>query len=88
MSQVLLAKAKVEAEDAQRMLFGALNGIAALLLLDRNPADAIALYRQVISHTASCQPDGSSADVQEPIRMSAPTVASMHHVAGACLPGS
>lgn len=45
--QVLLAKAKVEAEDAQRMLFGALNGLAALLLADRQLADTVALYRQV-----------------------------------------
>ncbi|KAK9793457.1 hypothetical protein WJX73_010752 [Symbiochloris irregularis] len=46
--EVLLAKARVEAEDAQRLLFGALNGLAALMLLDARPADAVALYRQVL----------------------------------------
>lgn len=46
--QVLLAKAKNEAEDAQRLLLGALNGLAALMLVDARPADAVALYRQVI----------------------------------------
>ena len=45
--QVLLAKARVEAEDAQRMLSGALNGLAALLLADGRPVDAVSLYRQV-----------------------------------------
>ena len=51
--QVLLAKARVEAEDAQRMLFGALNGLAALLLADRQPGEAIALYRQASLRTSS-----------------------------------
>lgn len=46
-TQVLLTKAKIEAEDAQRLLFGSLNGLAALMLLDTRPADAVALYRQV-----------------------------------------
>ena len=50
---VRLTKARVEAEDAQRMLLGALNGLAALLLADRQPGEAIALYRQA----CSCSPD-------------------------------
>ena len=44
--QVLMTKAKVEAEDAQRILLGALNGIAALLSADGKQAEAISAYRQ------------------------------------------
>ena len=48
---VLLSKAKLEAEDAQRVLLGALNGLAALMLLDNGPSQtalAIKTYREVI----------------------------------------
>ena len=41
-----MTKAKVEAEDAQRILLGALNGIAALLSADGKVAEAISAYRQ------------------------------------------
>ena len=47
---VLLSKAKLEAEDAQRVLLGALNGLAALMLLEPGPSQtalAINTYRQV-----------------------------------------
>ncbi len=44
---VLVEKARVEAEDAQRVLLAALNGLAGLFLLEGRPADGIAFYRQV-----------------------------------------
>lgn len=47
---VLVSKAKLEAEDAQRVLLGALNGLAALMLLDTGPTQtalAIKTYREV-----------------------------------------
>ncbi|KAK9861981.1 hypothetical protein WJX84_009317 [Apatococcus fuscideae] len=47
--QVLTGKAKQEAEEAQRILCGALNGLAALHLLDQDPGKAIQTYRQVLS---------------------------------------
>ena len=48
--EVLLSKARLEAEDAQRVLLGALNGLAALMLLEPGPnqtAMAVQTYRQV-----------------------------------------
>ena len=48
--ELLLSKARLEAEDAQRVLLGALNGLAALMLLESGPnqtAMAIQTYRQV-----------------------------------------
>ena len=43
---MLITKARLEAEDAQRMLLGALNGIAALLVADGKVAEAVSAYRQ------------------------------------------
>lgn len=48
---VLVSKAKLEAEDAQRVLLGALNGLAALMLLENGPTQtalAIKTYREVL----------------------------------------
>ena len=48
--EVLVSKARLEAEDAQRVLLGALNGLAALMLLESGPAQtamAIKTYREV-----------------------------------------
>lgn len=39
----------MEAEDAQRILLSALNGLAGLMLIEDDRAQAIALYRQVHS---------------------------------------
>ncbi|KAK9841676.1 hypothetical protein WJX74_009916 [Apatococcus lobatus] len=47
--QVLTGKAKQEAEEAQRILCGALNGLAALHLIDQDHGLAIKTYRQVLS---------------------------------------
>ena len=44
---MLTTKARTEAEDAQRVLLGALNGIAALLAADSKTSEAVAAYRQV-----------------------------------------
>ncbi|KAL3154030.1 hypothetical protein ABBQ32_013581 [Trebouxia sp. C0010 RCD-2024] len=49
---VLVSKAKLEAEDAQRVLLGALNGLAALMLLDTGPTQtalAIKTYREALA---------------------------------------
>ena len=51
--QVLVEKARVEAEDAQRILLSALNGLAGLMLIDDDKAQAVALYRQVHSKAPS-----------------------------------
>ena len=45
--QVLIAKAGKEAEEAQRLLLFALNGLAALSLLNNDNTNAIKLYREV-----------------------------------------
>ncbi len=45
--EVLTNKARIEAEDAQRVLLAALNGLAALMLLEHNEADAVQAYREV-----------------------------------------
>ena len=45
----LLVRARLEAEDAQRVLLGALNGLAGLMLLDGKAAEAVATFREVLS---------------------------------------
>ena len=47
--EVLLAKARVEAEEAQRQLLGALNGLAAVMWMEGKPAEAVQLYRHALS---------------------------------------
>lgn len=44
-------KAKLEAEDSQRDLFGALNGLAALAIIEGDIPLAVQIYREVLSHT-------------------------------------
>lgn len=44
--QMLTGRARVEAEDAQRVLLAALNGLAGLMLLEGDPRLAVATYRQ------------------------------------------
>ena len=46
-AQVLVEKARVEAEEAQRILLAALNGLAGLMILDSDRPQAVALYRKV-----------------------------------------
>jgi len=45
--QVLVEKARVEAEDAQRLLLSALNGLAGIRLIEKDIFAAVGLYRQV-----------------------------------------
>ena len=45
-AQVLTGRARVEAEDAQRVLLAALNGLAGLMLLAGDAALAVGTYRQ------------------------------------------
>ncbi|KAG0565163.1 hypothetical protein KC19_8G169500 [Ceratodon purpureus] len=49
--EVLVDKAKVEAEDAQRSLFGALNGLAGLAIIENDIPLAVSIYREVLSYT-------------------------------------
>ena len=42
-----MEKARVEAEEAQRVLLAALNGLAGLMILDSDQSQAVALYRKV-----------------------------------------
>ena len=58
--EVLTNKARIEAEDAQRVLLAALNGLAALMLLEHNEADAVQAYREV---GQSGDPGGSLSGV-------------------------
>lgn len=52
----LLVRARLEAEDAQRVLLGALNGLAGLMLLDGKGAEAVATFREVLSIGGSLLP--------------------------------
>lgn len=44
----LVGKARVEAEESQRLLLAALNGIAGLMILQEENAEAVAVYRQAL----------------------------------------
>jgi E3 ubiquitin-protein ligase SHPRH len=46
--QVLINKAKVEAEDAQRLLLSSLNGLAGLKIIQSNYPEAASFYRRVL----------------------------------------
>lgn len=46
--ETLLAKATVEAEDAQRMVLASLNGLAGLLLLQGHVSEAVRAYREAL----------------------------------------
>jgi E3 ubiquitin-protein ligase SHPRH len=46
---VLISRARVDAEESQRQLAGALNGLAALLWLAKQHPEAVAAYREVLS---------------------------------------
>jgi hypothetical protein len=50
---VLIAKAKVEAEESQRVLMLALNGIAACMILEGDRAAAVTTYREALA-TGEC----------------------------------
>lgn len=45
---VLISRARVDAEESQRQLAGALNGLAALLWLAKQHPEAVAAYREVL----------------------------------------
>ena len=51
LAQVLVEKARTEAEEAQRILLAALNGLAGLMILDSDRPQAVALYRKVCAST-------------------------------------
>lgn len=55
--QVLVEKARNEAQEAQRILLAALNGLAGLMILDSDRAQAVALYRKARAsqHLSSTQ---------------------------------
>ncbi|KAH7301453.1 hypothetical protein KP509_23G027500 [Ceratopteris richardii] len=46
--KVLIDKAKIEGEEAQRNLIGSLNGLAALNILEGDLPDAVNLYREAL----------------------------------------
>ena len=58
-----MTKARVEAGDAQRVLLGALNGIAALLSADGKRAEAVSAYRQ--ARNSCCAPYPRKASSQQ-----------------------
>lgn len=45
---VLISRARVDAEESQRQLAGALNGLAAILWLAQQHPEAVATYREVL----------------------------------------
>ncbi|KXZ52879.1 hypothetical protein GPECTOR_8g26 [Gonium pectorale] len=54
---VLVTRAKVEAEEAQRVLVAALNGLAALLVIQRDVPAAVAAYRTALRTMDDNKPD-------------------------------
>ncbi len=46
---MLADKARLEAEEAQRSLIGALNGLAALALIENNVGLAVSIYREALA---------------------------------------
>ena len=46
----------MEAEEAQRILLAALNGLAGLMILDSNRPQAVVLYRKVTAGPEACLP--------------------------------
>ena len=57
-----MEKARLEAEEAQRILLAALNGLAGLMILDSESPQAVALYRKVTCWPWS-MPDNSIVHV-------------------------
>ena len=56
--QVLISKAKLAAEEALRLLLFALNGLAALYVIDKDLTSAIERYREVnLKLCCCCLPD-------------------------------
>lgn len=54
---VLISRARVDAEEAQRQLAGALNGLAALLWLAKQHPEAVAAYREVLGLSEASKGD-------------------------------
>ncbi|KAH9308738.1 hypothetical protein KI387_036649 [Taxus chinensis] len=49
--QVLIGKAKTEGEESLRKLVVALNGMAALAIIENDPSRAVSLYREALTKT-------------------------------------
>lgn len=47
--ELLTVKARIEAEDSQRLLLGALNGLAAIFLIQDAKVDAVKMYRTALT---------------------------------------
>ncbi|GIL90673.1 hypothetical protein Vretifemale_18375 [Volvox reticuliferus] len=54
---VLVTRAKVEAEEAQRQLMAAFNGLSALMIIQGDIAEAIATYRKALRVMEDNKPD-------------------------------
>ncbi|GLI64470.1 hypothetical protein VaNZ11_007743 [Volvox africanus] len=54
---VLVTRAKVEAEEAQRQLLAAFNGLSALMIIQGSIEDAIATYRKALRVMEDNKPD-------------------------------
>ena len=53
--QRLLSKAKLDAEDAQKDMLAATNGLAGVMVLKHEPAAAVGLYKEVLEITTANQ---------------------------------
>jgi E3 ubiquitin-protein ligase SHPRH len=59
---VLVARTTTEAEDALRTLVSSLNGLGALLQIQRMPVAAVAAYREAVVAWETAKADGVRAD--------------------------
>jgi hypothetical protein len=73
-AQVLTGRARVEAEDAQRVLLAALNGLAGLMLLAGDAALAVGTYRQARAAAPAARraPAAAPGPAQPECTMAAP----------------
>ena len=80
---MLIAKARIEAEDSQRLLFFALNGLAAVMILQGNHALAVGAYREVLA----CQEEQLRGGVRMDALQKLHTVHNLRELLQAAHPG-
>ncbi|KAG2482055.1 hypothetical protein HYH03_018991 [Edaphochlamys debaryana] len=54
---LLVTRAKIEAEEAQRQLIASLNGLAALFVIQGSPVEAVQTYRKAVQTMEDNKPD-------------------------------
>ncbi|KAK7492086.1 hypothetical protein BaRGS_00016750, partial [Batillaria attramentaria] len=61
----LIKKARLECEEAHRLLVAALNGLAALQLIRQQPGEAVELYREVLRSVEEHKDELRTDDLQQ-----------------------